>query len=137
MSQIQQWMNEPTETDVDAPSFLTPVSKTTLREISNLELNDDVLNVIKSYCYHKYNDALIINRTKFYKKMTNFLILEAMSRTTHSFENHWAFGFPWDHPTERLQLQTENCGLCGNYTDVSNDSNLFSHQIFCRCNLNA
>ena len=130
-------MNEPTETDVDAPSLLTPVPKTTLREISNLELNDDVLNVIKSYCYHKHSDALIINCTKWYKQMTNFLILEAVSRNTQCFENHWGFGFPSGHLTERLQLQAENCERCGNYISISNDDNLFSHHIYCRCVQNA
>ena len=100
-------------------SLLRPVPTIRLNELSKIDLSTDVLNVIKSYCYYNYRDSLIINCAKWYKQMTNSLILEAMSRNTHHFENHWGFGFYIDHPTERLQLQAENCDRCGNYVSIS------------------
>ena len=115
-------------------SFLRLVPKTTMYEISKLIVNSDVLDYIKSYCYYNYRDSLVINTTKHYKLLINSLILEAISRTSGGdFENHWAFGFPSDSITERLQLQAENCDRCGNYISVSHDTNLYPQHIFCNC----
>jgi len=88
--------------------------------------------VIQSYCYYSCKDARIINFAKRMKKKTNMIILEAMSRNNQDFQEHWGFGFFSDHG-ERLQLQAENCRLCGNYISLSKNDALFCRSLFCNC----
>lgn len=66
------------------------------------------------------------------KKKTNLIILEAMSRNNQDFQEHWGFGFFSDHG-ELLQLQAENCRLCGNYISLSKNDALFCRSLFCNC----
>lgn len=114
-------------------ALLRPVDTKTLYTISKLFLSKDVLHIVKSYCFYNEKDSRILNAAKCWKQMTNSLILQAMSRNMHSFENHWVFGFPSGHATEHLQLQAENCVRCGKYITLSNDEHLFPQHIFCRC----
>jgi hypothetical protein len=100
--------------------------------ISKLCLNNDILFIVQSFCYYTFKDAHIINQAKTWKKKVNTLILEAMSRNTHDFQEHWGFGYSSDH-AERLQLQAESCNLCGNYISLSSGRALISPVLFCTC----
>ena len=117
---------------MNSSSNLRPLSKQKTWIVSKLCLNNDILFIVQSFCYYTYKDASIINKAKNWKKKVNELILEAMSRNTHDFQEHWGFGFSSDH-AERLQLQAESCSFCGNYISLSSGMALFSPILFCSC----
>jgi len=119
---------------MNSNSLLCPVSKQKLFTLSKLWLNNDILNIIQSYCYFNWKDAQTINFANTMKKKIHALILEAMSRNTDNFENHWAFGYPNDH-AERLQLQAENCSSCGNYITTSQNFGLLHQIVLCSCDM--
>jgi len=125
-----------------SPFPLQPISKETRFVLLQLDIDQDILHTILSFCFYDRNQAERINSTKRHKQELCNRITSALSRTTCEFANHWAFGFPnrfadngeLEFFDETLQLQATNCDTCGNYQQFhAHDPSLFSQIILCTC----
>jgi hypothetical protein len=103
-----------------------------------------ILDIIKSFLFYDIKTYEIIENTKLNKEKFLYLIDNSFLNRSNNFDDmsdysdnleHWAFGFG-ENSDEKLSMQAINCYLCGNYILHSGNENLFSDNIYCKCENN-
>jgi len=111
----------------------------------NIELPDDVLNIIKDFCFYDMPTAImrkfITERRQEICRIFNSVHCISRKNPSEFFDNpdteeHWVFSISNpEYVVPRriyvtLVLQAENCSLCGNYSHYSRGT---TAQNICRC----
>ena len=100
-----------------------------------------ILDIIKSFLFYDIKTYEIIQNTKLNKGKMLYLINNMGLSRSNNFDDHsdysdnlehWAFGY---FPNEKICMQAVNCYYCGNYISHSKDDELFSHNIYCKCDI--
>jgi len=125
-------------------SFIKPTCS--LLTINKLPIPLEVCHIIKNYLYYDIDSFNFIKELTKQKKELP-IIKSAWSRNnmpswTHDAQEqfdenyeHWIFGFTRSHNKfESLQLQAENCSICGEYIYTStNHPHTKSNLKICSC----
>ena len=100
-----------------------------------------ILDLIKSFLFYDTKTYKIIENTKLNKGKMLYIINNITLSRANNFDDHsdysdnlehWAFGY---FPNEKICMQAVNCYYCGNYISHSKDDDLFSHNIYCKCDI--
>ena len=103
-----------------------------------IELPDDVLNIIKDFCFYDMPTGLmrrfITERRQEICRIFNSVHCISRKNPARHFENpdtdeHWIF-YITNQYRPILDLQAINCSLCGNYSHYSRGC---TEQNICRC----
>lgn len=92
--------------------------------MNNISLNQDVLDVIKSFAFYDKNEFVQKKLQKQRKDDVMKIIQESMGYSVHEYLDegigHWAIWLPWpqNEDDDDLQLQASTCLKCGKYTHV-------------------
>jgi len=117
---------------------LTPITKQ--MHINRFNLSDDLLNVIKGYCFYDIKSWETINFIKYKKyRIHNLFKTGTISRANpynlyfgdQNTEEHWSFWAFNDDDGPNKQLQAYNCKYCGNYKIIANENR--PDKIICHC----
>jgi hypothetical protein len=108
--------------------------------INTLKLPYSILDNIKSFLFYDRKDYQIIKNSRKIKEKMLYIINNVILSRANNFddhldysdnEEHWIFGCL--NNDEKIQMQAQNCNNCGDYMSHSKDPNLFSNNIYCKC----
>jgi hypothetical protein len=117
---------------------LTPITKQL--HINKFNLSDDLLNVIKSYCFYDIKTWELMNFIKYKKyRIHNLFKTSTISRANpyqlyfgnQDTEEYWMFWVFFDDGPNK-QFQACNCKYCGNYKIIANGT-YYTEKIICHC----
>lgn len=110
--------------------------------INKIDLADDLLNEIKSYCFYDTKTWETMNFIKYKKDRICGLFRNAtISRANpydvyfgdESTEQQWVFWVFDEEDGPNKQFQCINCKYCGNYKVFGNDIIFHTDKIICYC----
>ena len=106
----------------------------------NLYLADDLLTIIKNYCFYDTKTYNIIKNTKIKKNKINIIIKKVL--IFYNFYNdlyHHRWGVVMhtlDDQLPTLFLDNTMCSTCGNYINNTSSHLNIPRKIICRCHVN-
>ena len=104
-----------------------------------------ILDLIKSFLFYDIETYKIMQIAKLNKKKVFYIINNVNLSRANNFDNdpyysnddeHWCFGcYSNSLLNEKIRMQAVNCYFCGNYLYHSGDNELYSDNIYCKCNI--
>lgn len=119
----------------------TPTPITKQLHINKLNLSDDLLNEVKSYCFYDTKTWETINFIKYKKRRIHDLFkYSTISRANpydlyfgdENTDQQWVFWTFNEDDGPNRQFQAFNCRCCGNYKVISNET-YRANKIICQC----
>ena len=110
--------------------------------INNLNLSQDLLNEIKSYCFYDIKTWELINFIKYKKQRICHLFKYATISRANPYDlfvynentdQQWVFWTFDEDDGKNRQFQAYNCKYCGNYKVFENDIIFHTDKIICYC----
>ena len=119
----------------------TPTPITIQLHINKLNLSDDLLSEVKSYCFYDVKTWETINFIKYKKRRIHDLFkYSTISRANpydlyfgdENTDQQWVFWTFNEDDGANRQFQAFNCRCCGNYKVISNEI-YRTNKIICQC----
>jgi len=109
--------------------------------INKLNLSDDLLNEVKSYCFYDVRSWETINFIKYKKRRIHELFKHSTISRANPYDlyfgdentdQQWVFWTFNEDDGPNRQFQAFNCRCCGNYKVISNET-YRTNKIVCQC----
>jgi len=106
-----------------------------------LDLSDDLLTIIKNYCFYDTKTYNIIKNAKLKKTEVNYIIKKVLLFYNFNYHNHDNYQHcgvvmhTLDDALPKIHIDNDICNTCGNYVNNLSLAQ-FPRKIICNCPIN-